>query len=263
MNIQQNPFEDRWPDLQDIFTASGAEGLVSYIHDREESIERRALFLMSSQRISRGQNITRNLDDVVMTSRAAIDEFFQQSQSEQDPEQSRLRLEGANILSYNLAADLAPCWVDDDETREPRHHEEGIRCATDCLQWREELEKGSVALSMAWWALGVHQAGLGKWHNSCESFQGALETAMEDAKDNATPELAGPESSFSVNIATGWLEFAKWRSGDASSYDRFLEVMSAFSLQLDRQDEGREEALVGIQQLEIAAQRLPKKEISS
>ena len=86
---------------------------------------------------------------------------------------------------------------------------------------------------------------------------------MEDAKDNATPELAGPESSFSVNIATGWLEFAKWRSGDASSYDRFLEVMSAFSLQLDRQDEGREEALAGIQQLEIAAQRLPKKEISS
>ena len=39
--------------------------------------------------------------------------------------------------------------------------------------------------------------------------------------------------------------------------------MGAFSKQIDRDDEGRDEALVGVQQLQIAAQRLPGQEQTS
>ena len=78
---------------------------------------------MSSQRIS-GTRLARNLDDVITISRAAIDEFHHQSTIDDEPEQARLRLEGANILSYNLAADSVA--ADDDENRERRHFEEGF-----------------------------------------------------------------------------------------------------------------------------------------
>lgn len=260
MNQQPNPYEEQWPVLKDIFETEGAEAVVAFIDSRTELLERRALFLMSSQRISRGQDLARNLDDVITVSRAAIDEFHHQSTIDDEPEQARLRLEGANILSYNLAADLAPCWVDDDEKREERHFNEGLRCAEDCIQWREELEKGAVAISMARWAEGVHHAGLGSWGLACDSFQFALDAAIDDARENGAPETVGPNSSFSINIASGWLEFARWRNGDSSSYDRFLDAMGAFSKQIDRDDEGRDEALVGVQQLQIAAQRLPGQE---
>lgn len=263
MNIQQNPFEDRWPLLKEMFETGGAQALVTFISAREDLLERRALFLMASQRISQGQDLSRGLDDVVTISRAAIDEFYEQSVSEADEEQTLLRLQGANILSYNLSADLAPCWPDDEEVRETRHFEEGLRCADDCLRWREQLQKGAVAFSMAWWAQGVHHAGLGRWNRACEAFQSALDAAIDDARENGTPETVGPEASFTINISSGWLEFARWRSGDSSSYDRFLEAMGAFSKQIDRDDEGRDEALVGVQQLQIAAQRLPGQEQTS
>ena len=74
---------------------------------------------------------------------------------------------------------------------------------------------------MAWWAEGVHNAGLGRWGLACESFQSALDAAKDDARENGAPETVGPDSSFSVNIASGWLEFARWRNGDSTSYDRF------------------------------------------
>lgn len=263
MSQKPNPFEESWPILKELFETEGASAVVEFIHEREELLERRALFLMASQRISQGQDISRNLDDVILISRSAINEFHAQSQLDDEPEQSRLRLEGANILSYNLSADLAPCWAEDDEPREKHHFEEGLRCATDCLRWREKLEKGAVAISMASWAEGVHYAGLGNWKLACKSFQSALDAAIDDAKEHGSPESVGPESSFSINIASGWLEFARWRSGDSSSYDRFLEAMGAFSKQIDRDDESRDQALVGVQQLQIAAQRLPGQETTN
>ncbi len=263
MNEKPNPFEESWPVLKEIFECKGAQALVSFISSQDELLERRALFLMASQRISQGQDLSRNLDDVITISRAAIDEFFDQYEAESDTEHALLRLEGANILSYNLAADLAPCWADDEEVRESRHYEAGLRCANDCLDWRKQLQKGAVSFSMAWWAQGVHQAGLGRWDRACESFQAALEAAMDDARENGTPETVGPDASFYLNIASGWLEFARWRSGDSSSYDRFLETMGAFSTQIDRDDETRDDAMIGVQQLQIAAQRLPGQERTS
>ena len=105
---------------------------------------------------------------------------------------------------------------------------------------------------------GVHNAGLDAGDSPVNSVR--LDAAKDDARENGAPETAGPDSSFSVNIASGWLEFARWRNGDSTSYDRFLEAMGAFSKQIDREDAGRDEALIGVQQLQIAAQRLPGKE---
>ena len=61
MNIQQNPFEDRWPLLKEMFETDGAQALVTFISAREDLLERRALFLMASQRISQGQDLSRGL----------------------------------------------------------------------------------------------------------------------------------------------------------------------------------------------------------
>lgn len=257
MNQTKNPFEERWPQLLELFELGGPEKILGHIQASQDPIERRALFLMSSQRISNSQGVTRTLDDVITISRAAITEFCIQSSQETDTEERERRLEGANILSYNLAADLAPCWPEDSESRETRHYEEGIRCAEDCLEWRSLLQKGALPFSMAWWALGTHRCGLSDWTGACEAYEKSLEAAQVDAQENSSPTNVSPESSFSINIANGWLEFARWRGGDETSYNRFLEVIAAFRHQIDQKSESREDALIGIQQLETAALRLP------
>ena len=260
MNQNGNPFESMWPQLSGIYQVEGVSALIDFIRSREPLLERRGLFLMASQRISSGQDLSRTLDDIVAISRAAIGEFATQAELETDPDEKSRRLDGANILSYNLAADLAPCWPDDDEPRTLEHYQEGIRCADDCLRWREELNKGPVPFSMAWWALGAHRCGMSDWNGASKAFEMSLEAAREFARESDENTEAGPQASFSINIATGWLEFARWRSGDKSSYDRFLKVIGAFSQVVQRGEEEQGDALLGIQQLETAAKRLTANE---
>ena len=257
VNPNDNPFEDKWPQLLQIYSDQGVQQLISHIQLSEDLLERRALYLMASQRISQGYDLSRTLDDVIVICRTAIDEFSAQASQETDPEQRSRRLDGANILSYNLAADLAPCWSDDPEPRTREHFEEGIRCAQDCLEWRTVLKKGALPFHMAWWALGVHRCGIKDWHGACEAFEKSLEAAHIDAQENSTPTSVSPEASFLINIANGWLEFARWRSGDQSSYERFLEVICAFTNRVEQGADDKEDALTGIQQLETAARRMP------
>lgn len=257
MNQTTNPFEERWPELEELYSQRGIQQLIAHIHQSDDSLERRALFLMSSQRISSGQGLSRSLDDVIGICRAAIEEFSSQAAAETDPEERDRRLDGANILSYNLAADLAPCWPEDTEPRTTEHFEEGIRCAEDCLEWRSLLNKGALPFHMAWWALGAHRCGLRDWEGACEAFEKSLEAAQTDAQQHSTPTAVGPESSFLINIASGWLEFARWRCGDESSYERFLVVIGAFRSRIEQGGEGKEDAIIGIEQLETAALRMP------
>ncbi|MGE4618743.1 MAG: hypothetical protein AAEJ04_02925, partial [Planctomycetota bacterium] len=119
------------------------------------------------------------------------------------------------------------------------------------------LQKGALPFHMAWWALGTHRCGLGYWKEACEAFEKSLEAARIDAMENSAPTDIGSESSFLINIAHGWLEFARWRSGDESSYERFLQVIGAFTQRIKENKEGKEEALMGLQQLETAARRMP------
>jgi hypothetical protein len=110
---------------------------------------------------------------------------------------------------------------------------------------------------MAWWALGAHRCGLADWSGAIAAFESSLEAARDDAKESASPIEVGPHASFLINIATGWLEFARWRGGDKTSYDRFLQVISAFSEIAKRNDDDHADSMLGIQQLETAASRLP------
>jgi hypothetical protein len=89
------------------------------------------------------------------------------------------------------------------------------------------------------------------------AFESSLEAARDHAKESASPIEVGPDSSFLINIAIGWLEFARWRGGDKTSYDRFLQVISAFSEIAKRNDDNHADSILGIQQLETAASRLP------
>ncbi|MDE0959250.1 MAG: hypothetical protein OSB09_00555 [Planctomycetota bacterium] len=252
-----NPFEPLWPEMSEIYLQSGVVSLIDHIGSKSEPMQRRGLFLMASQRISAGQNLSRSLSDLIAISRAAIDEFATQAESETDRDERARRLDGANILSYNLSADLAPCWPEDPEPRTVDHYQEGIRCAEDCLRWRSELNKGAVPFHMAWWALGTHRCGLADWSAAVEAFGKSLEAAQDNARESATPVEGGPDASFLINISTGWLEFARWRGGDKTSYDRFLKVIDAFSQIARRNDDDHADSMLGIQQLETAASRLP------
>ena len=174
MTQTTNPFEQLWPELSEIYLQSGIVSLIDHIGAKSEPMQRRGLFLMASQRISAGQDLPRTLADLIAISRAAIDEFAAQAEVESDAEERDRRLDGANILSYNLAADLAPCWPEDPEPRTDDHFKAGIRCAEDCLRWRSELNKGAVPFHMAWWALGTHRCGLADWSGAIAAFESSL-----------------------------------------------------------------------------------------
>ena len=171
MTQTTNPFEPLWPELSEIYLQSGIVSLIDHIGAKSDPMQRRGLFLMASQRISAGQDLPRTLADLIAISRAAIDEFAAQAEVESDAEERDRRLDGANILSYNLAADLAPCWPEDPEPRTVDHFRAGIRCAEDCLRWRSELDKGAVPVPT--WPGGLSelivvgwQTGPGRsWHS--------------------------------------------------------------------------------------------------
>jgi hypothetical protein len=76
-----------------------------------------------------------------------------------------------NIFSYNLLADLADCWPDDDLPRERHHFEEGLRAAEDCIRWREELGKPNDRKAMAWWGKGAHLLSLDRANEAVDAFK--------------------------------------------------------------------------------------------
>jgi hypothetical protein len=88
----------------------------------------------------------------------------------------------ANVLAYNLAADLAPCWPGDEMVREVHHSEVGVDLADNCLQWRVELGKGPDAFAIAHWVRGVHLLALECVEDAVEAFGESFDCTIEDAE---------------------------------------------------------------------------------
>ncbi|RYZ79153.1 MAG: hypothetical protein EOP06_27730, partial [Proteobacteria bacterium] len=59
--------------------------------------------------------------------------------------------EEANVICYNMSANLADCW-DDGFQRSPQDFRKGLEYAERALAYREELKKGPTPFSLAHWA---------------------------------------------------------------------------------------------------------------
>ena len=138
----------------------------------------------------------------------------------------KMDLQSANVLSYNLSADLVDCWPGDDDPREPRHYKAGLEAAQNCLAWRKELQKGPGPFSKAYWLKGAHELSLWRTQDAVDSFKASLEYAREQAGDSG--EELSSDSPWSVLLGEGFLRLAELANGRQEALAEFDRCCTLF-----------------------------------
>lgn len=247
--------ELHWERLKSEMEQNGPEGVIAFIESMEDEKERLDLYFFSHQAFNNREWNSRdwkgkNFDDYVAVTNAAINEALRQSEKAGDPETARKLLDTANIMSFNFAANLAECWPGDDMPRERRHFEEGLRVASNCVTWREQLGKPPDRKSMAYWVKGMHALSLRDYEASMEAFRRSLEYAREGASAaGKTPEIVAG-STFDVILNNGYLGIAEIATGIDSGRNRYETTRQAFQEQMQSDNkEIKEDAAFGLAQL--------------
>ena len=245
---QKAYFDRCWPDLQAAAREGGAAAVLAWIDAREDDLERRVLHLFARQGFVLGSGESKDLALAAAVARGSIDRLVEDArvaQGDGDEAGARRRTDLANVISYNLAADLADCWPGERPALPSSLFEEGLRAAEDCIAWREELAKGPGASSMAWWAKGMHLMSLGRSDEAMHAFLKSL---------NLARDVAQSDEDFAVVLGRGYLGLSRWITGEEIGRDQYREALAVFESQLAR-EETRDDARFGIDQLETVRLR--------
>jgi len=192
----------------------------------------------------------KDLDDYLHLTDAGIEEAMRQAREATDSEEIGALVDRANVMAYNLAADLAECWPGDTLTRHQRHFERGLAAALQCGEWRLELEKGPYPLYIAYWAAGMHQLSLGRDEQALYTLNRALNHAQQHTIDSGLPLGLAPQAGFDLILAHGYLGIAQLECGLGSQqYDLAIRAFEEGIAELpDRADD----YAFGISQLQTA-----------
>ena len=242
---QQAFFESQWGAMRQAAETAGVEGVNAFLDGHGDGIERRVLLLNARQGLVMRAWEGRTLDVYVGVLTGGIRSLLDEAQALGEQADARKRTELANVLSYNLAADLAHAWPDDGMERTAVHFEAGLAAAEACIRWRSELEKGDGPLSMAWWAKAMHQMSLGRMEAAATSFEHSLKHAEADAES---------EEDFGVVLGQGYLALARWSLGQVEGRAMYRDAMKCFANQL-MDEERKDDARFGIDQLELVRSR--------
>jgi tetratricopeptide (TPR) repeat protein len=248
---------DHLDAMRGAFEAGGAGAVVSFVEGFALPSERRQLYALAMQGLGRQDWPGKTLDGQVALARAAIAEGLRQADSEPDPEEAAKRLDFANALSYDLAADLAPCWPDDARPRERSHHEVGLAAADDCLRWRDRLGKPAGPRSMAFWARGIHLLALGRRDEALEAFERSRDLAREAAAAEGHGTGIDVAGHWSVLLGEGYVELARQGLGDAQAGARLDALLGTLERAADAQPAERDDLLFCREQLQVARGCLP------
>ncbi len=250
-----HPYDKQWPEIRELAEQGGVVAVIESIRADENLDDRRGLFSLACGKLSHEEWPGKSLDATIEIARAAIAEGLEQAANESDPAEAAKCLNFSNVLSYNLAADLADCWPEDDRTRERHHFETGLAAADDCIRWRKELGKGPFPFSIAYWAHGMHSLSLGDTSQAVTSFERSLEAAREFARGEGKTDEAGASATFGVNLGVGYLGLARWRHGLAEGEAEYKSALTAFIAQKRAHPDQEIDANFGIAQLHTAAAR--------
>lgn len=236
-------FERHAEDLRGAVEGGGADGMRAFLGSFD-ALERRVLCVFARRALIQG-DAPLSLDVYLEVAHGGIDECLAQSRDEADEQQRRRRIDNANVISYNLAADLADCW-EDEHARERRHFEAGLEAALACIRWREELDKPPFPHSIAWWARGMHELSLGEASSAQASFAKSTEFARQAS--------GGDEDAFGVLLGRGYAAIAAARVEAATAAPAYAEVLDRFRAQLE-DSERAGDAKFGMQQLQTVRSR--------
>lgn len=234
---------------------SGPEAVIEYIQGFEQPASRRQLYKLAQRTFGVPAFESRDLDALIAVVRAGIDEGLRQSAAETNSESADEFKNFANVLSYNLAADLAECWPEDTLPRKQRHFEAGLAAANDCLRWRRELRKGPYPFSIAWWARGMHEMSLGLFGDAAESFDKALDFGMQAAK--TVGHEHDQETDFNVLLNRGYAGWARYLAGQPSGEDQYRRACERFTqIATSNTGEAKNDAEFGLAQLRCIGERI-------
>ncbi len=225
----------------------GTDALIKYIEEFDPP-QRLQLYQIARQVLVFSVWEGQNLDDIVTISEAGIQEAMGQANNATNPLAVETLLDLANVMSYNLSADLAECWPGDTLTRYERHFERGLSAALQCVVWRHELDKGDYALFMAFWAAGMHQLSLDRPGEAVFNLVKALNHAQQYTVDQGRLLGLNPQAGFELILSHGYLGLALNMCGqDDDQYER---AINAFEVGIEEYPELSDDYGFGIAQLQ-------------
>lgn len=249
MNAKEEFPENRWDEMRTRMETGGAAAVADFVGGFNDE-ERRKLYSFAQRAFYGREWEGKSFDGYIDIVNAGIAEGIRQAEAASDPEDSAKLLDFANVLSYNLSADLAECWPGDTLPRERRHFEAGLKAAEDCLRWREELKKGPLPFSIAYWAKGMHLLSLGETADALENFRKSYDYAREYAKAEGKDAAVSAEGDFVVILGAGYVGLAEWVQGAETGQGRYEEAVAAFREGAEKYAEKRDDFRFGIGQLE-------------
>jgi hypothetical protein len=248
---EEAKFPDRhWEEMRKLMEGEGAEAVIKFIDAFEDDEQRRQLYSFARFAFAMKEWEGKNLDALIAVANAGIAEGLRQAQAAPSAETSAKLVDFANVLSYNLSADLAECWPGDTLPRERRHFEAGLKAAEDCIRWREELAKGPEPFAIAYWAKGMHQLSLGDVDGAVENFEKSRAYNVDAAKEEGGATEVSAEAGFGLILAEGYVGLAEWVRGDEAGKGRFENALAAFRDGAAKYADKKDDFQFGIDQLE-------------
>jgi hypothetical protein len=257
MDAKEEFPENRWDEMRTKMETGGAAAVADFVGGFNDE-ERRKLYSFAQRAFYGREWEGKSFDGYIDIVNAGIAEGIRQAEAEPDPEKSAKLLDYANVLSYNLSADLAECWPGDTLPRERRHFEAGLKASGDCLRWREELGKGPEPFAMAYWAKGMHQLSSGDVDGALDSFKKSYDYYVEVAKEHDTTTETAAEADFGVILADGYVGLAEWVSGDENGKGRFESALAAFREGAEKYEDKKDDFQFGTDQLEWVKEKFIK-----
>ena len=249
--------EIHWEEMRTRMEAGGATAVADFVAGFNDE-ERRKLYSFAQISFYGREWEGKSFDGYVEVANAGIAEGLRQAEAATSAEDSARLIDFANVLSYNLSADLAECWPGDTLPRERRHFEAGLKAAEDCIRWREELGKGPGPFATAYWAKGMHQLSLGDAGGASENFKRSLDYYVEVAKEAGEATEVSPEAGFGLILADGYLGLAEWAKGNAAGKGRYEVAVAAFREGAEKYPDKKDDFQFGIDQLEWVKKKFIK-----
>lgn len=130
----------------------------------------------------------------------------------------------ANVTSYNLAANLADCWLDAEEPRSDKHFNAGLVAAKRCLDLRRQLNKPPAAMAMAYFVKGVHEYSLKDYPTAEITWSSKLENEIS-GRDESAPAT----EDLDILLSHGLINLARFSQGleDETGYQKILQRLES------------------------------------
>jgi len=255
---QQNFFNKHWSEMKTQLETGDPEAGAKFIKDNfDDDLEKRVMYVFSRGGLIFDQWKNQSLDSYIPVADAGIEELLRQAKESTDEETCKRRTDTANVISYNLGADLAFCW-DDSFERTEAHFKRGLKAGEACVHWRKELGKPATPFSMAYWLCGIHRLALNDKEGALKDFEESLRYAELDSREqNKTTKLEKADGA--LILTHGWIALTKLLMGNEDAQQDYKNVMEIFHKQLESKDENiREDAKIYVEQLEKVEKMLKK-----